>query len=78
MIYTHGMNITVMVKANAKKDEVKFENDLYYVHTKSPSKEGKANISVVYLLSQYLKIPKENVKMKMGFKSRKKIVEISE
>jgi len=76
MIYTHGMNITVMVKANAKKNEVRFENDLYYVHTQSPSKEGKANISVIYLLSQYLKIPKENVRIKVGFKSRKKIVEV--
>ena len=70
------MNITVMVKANAKKNEVRFENDLYYVHTQSPSKEGKANISVIYLLSQYLKIPKENVRIKVGFKSRKKIVEV--
>lgn len=70
------MNITVMVKANAKKDEVRIENDLYYVHTKSPSKEGKANTSVIYLLSQYLKVPQENIKIKIGFKSRKKIVEI--
>jgi len=76
MIYTCGMNITVMVKVNAKKNDVKFENDLYYVHTQSPSKEGKANTSVIYLLSQYLKIPKDNLKIKVGFKSRKKIIEV--
>jgi len=78
MIYTHGMNITVMVKANAKKNDVRFENDLYYVHTQSPSRDGKANISVIYLLSQYLKVPQSNMKIKLGFKSRKKIVAISE
>jgi uncharacterized protein YggU (UPF0235/DUF167 family) len=78
MIYTLGMNITVMVKANAKKNDVRFENDLYYVHTQSPSRDGKANISVIYLLSQYLKIPQSNLKIKLGFKSRKKVVEISE
>jgi len=78
MIYTHGMNITVLVKANAKKDEVKLENEVYHVFTKSPSKDGKANISVIYLLSQYLNIPQSNLKIKLGFKSRKKIVEISE
>jgi len=78
MIYTYGMNITVMVKANAKKNDVKFENDLYYVHTQSPSKEGKANTSVIYLLSQYLKVPQERLKIKVGFKSRKKVVEVSE
>jgi uncharacterized protein (TIGR00251 family) len=72
------MNMTVMVKANAKKDEVKFENDLYYVHTKSPSKEGKANTSIIYLLSQYLKIPQENLKIKLGFKSRKKVIAVIE
>lgn len=72
------MNITVMVKANAKKDEVRFENDLYYVHTKSPAKDGKANISVIYLLSQYLKMPQNMLKITRGFKSRKKFVEVSE
>lgn len=70
------MNITVMVKANAKKDEVRCVEDVYYVRTKSPAKDGKANISVIYLLSQYLEIPQSNMRIKMGFKSKKKIVEV--
>jgi len=78
MIYTHGMNISVLVKANAKKDEVKLENEVYHVFTKSPSKDGKANISVIYLLSQFLNIPQGSIKIKLGFKSRKKVVEVSE
>ena len=67
-----------MVKANAKKDEVKLVEGIYYVHTKSPSKDGKANISVIYLLSGYLSIPQNRIRIKIGFKSRKKIVEIVE
>ncbi len=72
------MNITVMVKANAKKDEIESIDGGYKIHTKSPSKDGKANVSVIYLLAQHLNIPRENIKIKMGFKSRKKIVEITE
>jgi uncharacterized protein YggU (UPF0235/DUF167 family) len=72
------MNISVIVKSNAKKDEVRFDSDLYYVHTKSPAKDGKANISVIYLLSQYLNIPQNSLKIKRGFKSKKKVIEVLE
>lgn len=70
------MNITVMVKSNAKKDEVRCIEDVYYVRTKSLAKDGKANISVIYLLSQYLDVPQSNMRIKMGFKSKKKVVEV--
>lgn len=72
------MNIIVIVKANSKKDEVESIDGGYKIHTKSPSRDGKANISVIYLLAQHLNIPQGNIKIKMGFKSKKKIVEITE
>lgn len=70
------MNISVIVKTNAKKDEVSFIKDVYYVYTKSQAKEGKANASVISLLSQYLDVPKSNMKILIGFKCNKKVIEI--
>jgi len=66
----------IIVKANSKENKVVFKDDIYQVYTKSPAKEGKANDAVVSLLSEYLDIPKSNIEIKKGLKSKSKWVEI--
>ena len=67
----------IIVKANSKENKVVFKDDIYHVYTKSPAKEGKANDAVVSLLSEYLDIPKSNIEIKKGLKSKSKWVEVS-
>ncbi len=66
----------IIVKSNSKESKIVFENDIYHVYTKSPAKEGKANDEVISLLSDYLDIPKGNINIKKGKKSKSKWVEI--
>ncbi len=68
--------LEVFVKANSKKDEVLFDNDIYYVHTKKPAVEGKANDAVVSLLAKYLGISKSNLVIQRGKTSKKKYIKI--
>lgn len=66
----------IIVKSNSKESKVVFENDIYHVYTKSPAKEGKANDEVISLLSEYLDVPKGNVNIKKGKKSKSKWVDM--
>jgi len=66
----------IIVKTNSKESKVVFENGVYYMYTKSPAKENKANDEVISLLSKYLDVPKGSVNIKRGKKSKNKWVEI--
>ncbi len=70
------MKISAIVKTNSKESKIFIKDDIYYIYTKSPAKENKANIEVVRLLSEYFDIPKSNIDIKKGLKSKSKIVEI--
>ncbi len=66
----------IIVKANSKESKVIFKDGIYHVYTKFPAKEGKANDAIVSLLSEYLDIPKGNIEIKKGLKSKSKWVEV--
>jgi uncharacterized protein (TIGR00251 family) len=51
--------------------------DCIEINVKSEAKENKANIEVVTLISNYLKIPTKNVRIVTGQKSKDKIVSIN-
>jgi uncharacterized protein YggU (UPF0235/DUF167 family) len=72
------MKIQVKVKAGAKADCVSFdkEKNIYIVSTKVRPVEGRANAAVVKLLAGYLNVPKSQIKMKTGKKSKIKVFEI--
>lgn len=70
------MKLSVTVKTNAKENKIECIDNIYYVHTKSPAKEGKANDSVITLLSEYLHILRSNISIKKGLKNKRKIIEI--
>jgi len=70
--------IRVHIKTGYKNSRVVLEGDIYKVFVKSLPKEGKANEELVEVLSEHFHIPKSNIEIKRGLKSRSKIVFIFE
>ncbi|MEZ4703955.1 MAG: DUF167 domain-containing protein [Bdellovibrionota bacterium] len=71
------MKINVIVKTNAKKEEVEELSDGSYrvcVHV-LPIK-GKANQRVIELLANHMKLPKSQFHLIKGMKSKKKTFEV--
>jgi uncharacterized protein (TIGR00251 family) len=72
------MKISVRVKPNMKEEKVEKVDKVFAVYVKEPAKEGRANKSVVELLSKYFKIPKSKIVILSGMKSKQKIIEIKD
>ncbi|MDO8507976.1 MAG: DUF167 domain-containing protein [bacterium] len=74
------MKVQVKVKTGARQDCVSFdeEKNLYIVSTKIPPIEGRANEAVIKLLAGYFKVPKSEVTLKTGQKSKIKVFEIDD
>ncbi len=70
------MKLVVKVKTNCKENKVELIDNVYTIHTKCPAKENKANLAVIDLLSEYFDIPKKDISIKSGLKSKKKTIEI--
>jgi uncharacterized protein (TIGR00251 family) len=71
------MKLTVKVKPNSRKNEVKrAENGTLTIFVTDPHKEGKANEKLIELLSEYLEKPKRCISIVSGFKNKNKTVEI--
>ena len=71
------MKINVRVKTNSKKEAVELREDgSLFVCVNAPAVEGRANERLVELLSKYLKKPKSALRIVMGTKSNKKVVEV--
>ena len=78
------MIIKVRVKPHAGEQSVekvqlpgfdKEEGEVYFVKLKSMPDEGRANLELVKVLKNYFKKP---VKIKSGFTSKNKIVEVDD
>ncbi len=71
------MRLTVKVKPNAAKNELKkITEDFYEVKVSVPPEKGKANERVIELLSEYFKVPKSKIVLISGITYREKIFEI--
>lgn len=71
------MRITVKIKPNSKAASVEKTGERdFSVRVKSPPKEGKANIELIKLLSEYFGIPKTRVAIVRGEVNRNKIIDI--
>ncbi len=70
------MKIKVKVKPNSKEQDIKkISRNNYNIKLKSPAKENKANLELLKLLKNYFK---KSVRIKSGFNSRNKTIEINE
>ncbi|MCX7796129.1 MAG: DUF167 domain-containing protein [bacterium] len=70
------MRITVRVKPNSVKQNIKVGNNEYRVSLNSPPLEGKANEELIEILADYFNTSKSKVKIISGHKSKIKVVEI--
>jgi len=70
------MKLEIKVIPNAKRDEIIERGKEFIVKVTAPPENGKANKSVIKLLSKHFKVKKGEVKIMVGEKSRHKVVEI--
>lgn len=72
------MKIQVKVKTGARENCVSFDegSNIYVVSVKARPIEGKANAAVTKLLAEHFKVPKSQIHLKTGQKSKIKIFEI--
>ena len=67
------MMIHIKVKPNSSEQSIEKIEEVYVVKLKSPPEEGKANLELIKILTKYFGF---EVKIKSGFKSRHKIVQV--
>ena len=71
------MLIKAKVFPNSKKEEIcKKSEDSFEIRVKEKPERGEANKAVMGLLSSFLKIPKEKIRIIKGFKQRNKILKV--
>lgn len=72
------MKVYVKVKPNSSKQEiVNFGNFRYLVYLKSRPENNDANIELLKTMSKHLGTPSTRIKIKSGFTSNNKILEIN-
>ena len=72
------MEIQVKVKPGSREEELIQEGDSFIARVKEPPKEGKANEAVVKLLAEHFGVPKSQVKIIGGLRSRSKVIKIEQ
>jgi uncharacterized protein (TIGR00251 family) len=72
------MKIQVKVKSNSRTEKVRQEGDSFIGKVKEPPKEGKANQAVIKLLAEHFGVPKSQVRILSGFRSKNKVIEVAE
>jgi uncharacterized protein len=71
------MKITIRVKPNARKNEVKpIDAGNYIVSVTAPPVEGKANDKVIEVLAEYFGKPKRCISLVHGETGKTKVIEI--
>lgn len=73
-----GCSVAVKVQPKASQDRLlKIEEQHLKIQIKAPAEDGKANAGLIRFFQNFFKIPRENIKILLGDKSRSKWVEIS-
>lgn len=71
------MKFNVHVNPGSKKPGIeKIDKITYRVKVDAPPEKGEANHRLIEMLSGYFKVPKSNVRILAGEKSKVKIVEV--
>jgi hypothetical protein len=65
------------VSVTFHKDFIEMEKDEISIGVLSEPQKGKANKELIEKISKYFKVPKSNVRIVSGEKSRKKLVEVT-
>jgi uncharacterized protein len=71
------LTISVSVKPQAKKESVtRISASEYQVTVKAPPHDGKANLALIKLLSEYFSVPKSQIKIVHGHTARRKVLAV--
>ncbi|WP_414518826.1 DUF167 domain-containing protein [Nostoc sp. PCC 9305] len=71
------MQKIVKVKPHSKQQRIEEQPDgSLTVYLKSPPVDGKANEELIKLLADKFDVPKSHIRIKSGFSSRQKLMEI--
>ena len=68
--------LKVKVIPNSKKPSVVMEKGIIKVHVNAPAVDGKANKVLIDILSEFLKVKKNRLKIVKGEQSRLKQIKI--
>jgi len=68
------IKINIKVKPNSNENTIEKVEDFYFVRLKAVPEGNKANLELVKLLKRHFKA--KEVRIKSGFTSRNKIVEV--
>ncbi|MCB1158776.1 MAG: DUF167 domain-containing protein [Leptospiraceae bacterium] len=72
------MKVSVTVKPGSKKPGIEeLDPENWIVRVQEPATDGKANAAVIKAIAAYKNIAKSKVKIILGEKSKKKLIEIS-
>ena len=71
------MLINIKVIPQAKKNQIKQENDLLKVYLTASAVDGKANKALIEIMSDHFGVKKRDVLIKKGLKTRNKILIIN-
>lgn len=70
--------IWILVKPRARQEKIeRISESEYTVWVRAPAHEGKANEAVIELLAGHFSVPKSSVRIVLGEKSKKKLVQIA-
>ncbi len=65
-----------MVKPNSRVEKIEEHQNYYAIWVKAPPHEDRANHALISILAEYFRLPKANLRIIAGHKSKRKIVEI--
>ncbi len=77
MVFLAEMKISIRVKPNSKTEKIEKSGELLTAYVKEPARENKANLALINLLSEYFKVPKSQISIVSGLKSKQKVVEVA-
>jgi len=70
-----GYRLDIKLIPNSSRNQVvEFKNSILKVQTTATPEKGKANESLIKILSKHFKIAKSNIELIKGFKSSSKVV----
>ena len=70
------MKVLIKVKPNSKDEGIAQEGDILTVRVRELPRDGKANQAVIKLLAQHFGIPRSQIKILSGLRSKNKIIEL--
>jgi uncharacterized protein (TIGR00251 family) len=70
------MKVIIKVKPNSSQEKIEKTENGYLIFVKEPPVENRANQAVIKVLAKYFKIPKSQISILSGLKSKQKVIEV--